>query len=214
MNHIKKVMFFILIIFTVSICSAKELFEKQDIILNKSLAGLTIVGSYYFDEQIRYFSQNNLNVNFSSSLTTEHILGFSGILYLSSFFADDEKYSKTSFQSLSSGIISSGVVYGLKIFFGRARPYVELGKNDFSFFRGLDGDDYRSFVSGHSALSWAIFTPYAKKYSNYIYVIPLFISILRILEDKHWTSDVIVGSLIGYTVGTLFFEKDFYFKLF
>lgn len=40
-----------------------------------------------------------------------------------------------------------------------------------------------------------------------MYAIPLLVDFERIYKNKHWTSDVIAGSAIGFSVGYLFSEN-------
>ncbi|HOT31651.1 MAG TPA: phosphatase PAP2 family protein, partial [Petrotogaceae bacterium] len=54
----------------------------------------------------------------------------------------------------------------------------------------------------HSIVAWAVVTPYAQKYGQWLYILPLTVSAMRIIEDKHWTSDVIAASALGFILGT------------
>ncbi|HBT50692.1 MAG TPA: hypothetical protein DEA49_01040 [Petrotoga sp.] len=86
-----------------------------------------------------------------------------------------------------------------KIMVGRERPYAEEGSFSFNLFAPLtQGATYTSFPSGHSTIAWSVYTPYAKEYSWWIYIIPTTISFSRIYEDVHWLSDVVTGSFLGY----------------
>lgn len=188
-------------------------FMNEDV-LKTNLTGVSLLaGTYFFDEQIRNITPD-FGLEFGEIIDTKVMIGTAATLYASSFLLNDEGFSKASFQSLTSSFITGGTILVFKIFTGRARPYMNEGKNSFGFFRGFESDDYRSLPSAHSGLIWAITTPYAEKYSKWLYVIPSVISGFRVIEDQHWTSDVVVGSLIGYLTGKIIYEKDFYIKLF
>lgn len=200
----------VLIIFFVIIfiLSFAEYNLKEDL-FKKSLTGVSLAaGSYLFDEQIRNITYD-FGLNLGNLINTKVMVGTSAVLYGSSFLFNNEDFSKTSLKSLVSSFISGGVILSIKMIAGRARPYTDEGKNSFEFLRGLKSDDYRSFPSGHSGLSWAITTPYAESYSKWLYVIPAVISGFRVIEDKHWASDVVFGSLIGYLTGKIIYEKTF-----
>jgi len=204
----KKIVVLVLVV-CIFVVSFSGDFLKEDLFkVSLAGAGLT-VGTYFFDEDIRSIT-SDFGFEFGEIVDTKVMVGTSAILYASSYFLNDEDFSKTSFQSLSSSFISGGTILALKLFAGRARPYMDQGKNSFELFRGLKSDDYRSFPSAHSGLSWAIITPFAEKYSRWLYIIPATISGFRIIEDKHWASDVVFGSLIGFLTGKITYEKEFY----
>ena len=161
-----------------------------------------------FDDLSRnVIKENNNKVidTFSNVLTTYDyfFLFFAPISgYGASYLLNDDKLKEVSKDSIISSIISSSITMITKIFFGRERPYSEKGSFSFKPFAPLtEGSTYTSFPSGHSAVAWAVYTPYAIEYTACLYSIPIGISFSRIYEDKHWLSDVIVGSLIGYSVG-------------
>ena len=206
----KKIVVLVLVV-CIFVVSFSGDFLKEDLFkVSLAGAGLT-VGAYFFDENIRSIT-SDFGFEFGEIVDTKVMVGTSAILYASSYFVNDEDFSKTSFQSLSSSFISGGAILALKLLAGRARPYMNQGKDNFELFRGLDSDDYSSFPSAHSGLSWAIITPFAEEYSRWLYIIPATISGFRIIEDKHWASDVVFGSLIGFLTGKITYEKDFYLE--
>jgi membrane-associated phospholipid phosphatase len=204
----KKIFLIVFFVITFLISFAENNLKKD--LFKNGLAGVSLAtGSYFFDEQIRNMT-SDLGFEFGEIIDTKVMIGTSAALYVSSYFINDEDFSKTSFQSLSSSFITGGTILALKLLVGRARPYMNQGKDSFELFRGIDSDNYRSFPSAHSGLSWAITTPYAERYSKWLYAIPTIISGFRVIEDKHWTSDVVFGSLIGYLTGKIAYEKEFY----
>ena len=88
---------------------------------------------------------------------------------------------------------------GLKMFTQRTRPY--MGGNG-SFFNGGD-----SFPSGHSMEAWALATVIAREYPQKrfvkigMYSFATAVSLSRITSQRHYASDVLVGSSIGYMIG-------------
>lgn len=63
---------------------------------------------------------------------------------------------------------------------------------------------YDSFPSGHTAIAFSLATTFAHQYPQIKWVAPVsyslacLVGISRITENKHWATDVIVSSLIGY----------------
>ncbi len=65
---------------------------------------------------------------------------------------------------------------------------------------------YRSFLSGHASGAWSIMTVFAGRYPgmrHVFYGMATLIALSRLYEDAHWSSDVFMGSMLGYGVGRL-----------
>lgn len=111
----------------------------------------------------------------------------------------------TSYTVLESVAVSTFFTYSLKFLVGRARPNYSSFPYVFKPFSFKY--EFNSFPSGHSAIAWAIFTPIAEKYNKIIYLVPTIFSFSRILGNYHWTSDVIFGAIIGYSIGNVFYKN-------
>ena len=110
---------------------------------------------------------------------------------------------------------SALVVYTLKGFAGRARPYRVSSESayDFRFGRGFPHDEpYSSFPSGHSTGSFAFASSLtveaARRWpSHRVLVGALAYSgafldgVSRVYRDTHWPSDVAAGALVGTISG-------------
>src|SRR5262249_44040141 len=88
---------------------------------------------------------------------------------------------------------------------GRLRPGEEDGSGH--FFRGSD-----SFFSAHASLSWSIATVLAHEYPGWLSQSLLYggasaISLARVAAGKHFMSDVVVGSAVGYMIGRHVYYK-------
>ncbi len=90
-----------------------------------------------------------------------------------------------------------------KILFGRSRPYQGEGAYKFRPLKGLLG---ASLPSGHSITAATFSTVMAHR----IHYLPLQITLYslagitavsRVYHDAHWTSDVVLGSAMGYFLG-------------
>ena len=106
-----------------------------------------------------------------------------------------------------------GLIKGLA---GRARPEVSIDdERNFRLGRGFrkGGDHYRSFPSGHSAMGFAAAAAVTSETSKWWpkstwYIAPVMyggatlIAASRMYNNKHWSSDVVMGAAIGTFAGT------------
>jgi membrane-associated phospholipid phosphatase len=98
-------------------------------------------------------------------------------------------------------LIDSALVFSaLKTVSQRPRPTIDDAHAEF-----FDGG--RSFPSGHAASAWALATVIANEYHDRravqvaAYGLASAVSVSRYTSRKHFLSDVLVGSAIGYGVG-------------
>ena len=113
-------------------------------------------------------------------------------------------------------VIGSGTASVLKVFFGRARPFVDSTPNpdNWQLFRGLKGGNkYNSFPSAHSVAGFAAAAAVTAETSAWwpqsvwyigptMYGGAALIGLARMYDNRHWASDVIMGAAIGTFAGT------------
>ena len=126
---------------------------------------------------------------------------------LGRFVFKDTRLQLTAFQSAQAILATAIATEGVKITAGRARPFMNKGNQSFHPLSWSD-DRYKSLPSGHASLAFAVFTPFAENYSRWLYLIPASVAAGRVLQDKHWVSDVVVGSCIGFISGYLFTHNE------
>lgn len=113
-------------------------------------------------------------------------------------------------------VLESGVAIGLlhhvvKFTLGRERPFVHHARVA-GVARAVDTDDNASLFSGHTGLAFAVATSagvvahtrgYRAEPAIWAggYALAAATGYLRIAADKHWTSDVVIGALVGVGVG-------------
>lgn len=124
---------------------------------------------------------------------------------LNRFVIKDKQFRKVSEASLKTVVVTAILTESLKIGMGRARPFTNQGPHSFQPFPG-SRDQYKSLPSGHASLAFAVFTPFAEGYSRWIYVLPASVAAGRVIQNKHWVSDVVVGGGIGLLTGLLFYH--------
>ena len=110
----------------------------------------------------------------------------------------------------------------MKFLTGRQRPFYydpATGKNNntwhgpfYQFQKDKNGNkpdnsSYSSFPSGHTTVAFAAATVFAMEYKDtkwapvLAYSVSSLIGLSRIMQNAHWTSDVMVGAALGYLCG-------------
>jgi len=128
----------------------------------------------------------------------------------------DNKSTETAVLA-SSAMLQSGIlVTFLKGIFGRQRPYWADGVDHWSgpvgFFKRFESGQqgrYDSFPGGHTITAFSLATVVAMQYQKSVWV-PIVayatatgVALSRVTENKHWLSDSLVSSVLGYVIGRL-----------
>ncbi len=127
-------------------------------------------------------------------------------LYLLGKSTHRERLAETGLIGAEALINASLVNYSLKLATSRERP--DTGDLDGSFWEGGD-----SFPSGHTMAAWSLASSIAYFHKNKPSVaIPAYglataISVSRITGNKHFPSDVLVGSTVGFLIGRYVAKK-------
>lgn len=147
-------------------------------------------------------SQNTLNwSNDVSEIGSAYaVYGSVTGFYLLGKVSHNENLTHTGLVGLEA-LLNSSIVGGvLKVATDRERP--NSGDGDGSFWGGGS-----SFPSGHSMAIWSIATAMVNARPRPIYwhiiaySIASSVSVARIAEEQHFTSDVFVGSTLGFLIG-------------
>lgn len=166
---------------------------------------------YAVDQDFQDWFQDNRSPTsddisgFVSPLGKGLFLGLlAGSLYASGEIFDRDDLRKTALLSLESWLTSGVIVLGLKFVTGRARPGV--GEGCYAFHPFSFKSSYNSFPSGDAASAFAVAATIADQSDSFsidflVYSLATLVGIYRIHDNKHWASDVFVGSSIGYFVG-------------
>ncbi len=90
---------------------------------------------------------------------------------------------------------------------GRSRPEEGLGSTHFS---GLGSSALKSgFPSNHVGFAFALVTPFAQQYDMpWLYGLAASTAFGRIQSRQHWLSDVVVGGVMGYAMGSLLLDQQ------
>lgn len=117
----------------------------------------------------------------------------------------DDRASNIGLISMEAVAVSIGATQVGKYAFGRARPGAER-----SAWAQVDGNrSNASFPSGHSAVSFAAVTPFAKEYdAPWLYGVAALSSAGRVAARQHWVSDTVAGGILGYAVGSWLWQSQ------
>jgi len=130
------------------------------------------------------------------------ILG-GGIYSYGLIFKDD--YVRETGRMVIEAVVFAGIFTDVsKVIIGRSRPYTERGPYFYKMF--TFNSDFLSLPSGHSTVAFAASTVLANRIKNIyasigLYSLSFLTAASRIYSDDHWTSDIVIGSAIGYFVG-------------
>jgi len=107
-----------------------------------------------------------------------------------------------SAEALVNSVIAGAALKGIT---QRARPMAGVERSEF-----FDGGS--SFPSGHSTQAWAVAAVIASEYKHRpavriaAYGIASAVSVARFTGHKHYLSDVVAGSAMGYAIGKFVFN--------
>lgn len=130
------------------------------------------------------------------------------------FVFRNEKLRTTTALALQSYITATVWSTLFKALSGRTRPdnYLPATGRNSTRFRGpfykIPNGQNSAFPSGHATLAFAAATVYAKEYKN-IPIVPVLsygmatlVSVSRVIENRHWATDLIAGGLLGFACGS------------
>ena len=108
----------------------------------------------------------------------------------------------------AEALVNSGImVQALKLASQRQRPPTDNSSGEF-----FDGGS--SFPSGHAISAWSVATVIAEEYGQHrplvrigLYGLATAVSISRFTARKHFLSDALVGSAMGYGIGRFVYHK-------
>lgn len=128
-------------------------------------------------------------------------LGIGGAMWAAGCAGHNASLRNNGVTALTAVGVAAALNGALKLSFNRQYPYT-LGSHG-EFWEGG-----RSFPSGHSMISWAFAAAIAHRYPHKpwvkwgAYALATGISLARYPGKKHYFSDILVGSALGYVTGT------------
>jgi membrane-associated phospholipid phosphatase len=138
------------------------------------------------------------------------------LFYFGGLVFHDGKARQTGVMA-AEALAHAGLIVTIgKTLTGRQRPSFDHGKDHWSWFpasinmykEGYLKSGYDAFPSGHTIAAWSVATVIAKQYREQkiipivAYTVAAGVGLSRITEDTHWLSDVILGGVLGYSIGS------------
>lgn len=105
----------------------------------------------------------------------------------------------------AGALVAAGIVNGvLKVGFGRGRPD-HVGYDSDEFRPMSFADHWQSFPSGHTMVAFSLATAIAEEIKNpwvsgLAYGTAAMVGWSRVYDNRHWTSDVVAGAILGTVV--------------
>jgi membrane-associated phospholipid phosphatase len=193
--------------------------------------GLLTTGFVLFvDKPANQLALNIRNESKDAVSTSGYITNFGGLyegytlaaLAAYGIIFKKEKTITTTLLATQAYITAAAIETALKYITGRQRPsYFDpvTMKNSptwhgpfYQFTKDKNGNrppnaSYTSFPSGHTTVAFAAATVFAMEYkdSRFVPIIAYsaasLIGLSRLIQNQHWTSDVLVGAALGYLCG-------------
>lgn len=207
--HLNKEYFKCYLTDAVHIITSPANWDKSDWLTASAVLG-TAAGLYAFDNDIERWSQRRRNPStdsisrFARPFGQEYEIPVLGLFWLYGYGAKDSKAERTSLLGLESFVLSSAFAQVLKYSTHRDRPSESTQNNKW----GGPGfsNSHMSCVSGEAAAVFSVATIISEEYKDtgwvplVSYGVATVASLARINNNAHWTSDVFLGSAIGYFV--------------
>ncbi len=172
---------------------------------NAAAAGLILVVTFMSDQGLRGEVQEHRSAGTNSLALVGNVLGEPryvlpalGAGYLAGRLTGNHALSRVALRAGGAAIVAGGLTTALKYAIGRSRPYQGGDADEFRPFGG-----WNSFPSGHTTLAFAVATAIAgetrDRWSDAaLYGVATLTAFARVNDDRHWTSDVVVGALVGH----------------
>ncbi len=167
---------------------------------------------YQFDRDAeKFFNRNKSGFADGAAKVGEalgnglYVLPLAALGYAAGRLSDDEKVMTSAKLTVEGFAISGILVNVIKYTAGRKRPASGEGPGAFHPFDFSPSGD--SFPSGHAATAFAWAGAVAGVYQDRPLVqagalgLATLTALSRVYQHKHWASDVVAGSLIGYFTG-------------
>jgi len=170
-----------------------------------AVAGLLFAGALLGDRGFREEAQEHRG-NTSNSLAQaanslgewRYVIPALSAGYLAGELAGSRDLKRVILHAGAAAALATGVTSTLKYSIGRTRPDFAGDPDQFRPFSGAN-----SFPSGHTAVAFAIATSIADETDDSwsdvaLYSAATLTAMARVNDDRHWTSDVLIGGLIGH----------------
>jgi len=191
------------------VVSSPARWDGRDFLTLAAVSGTGLL-LFVFDQDIQDWAQDQrtsasdkASAFFSFLGNGATLAGLSTAIYVAGEIGNDVGLRRTALLSLESLAASGLLAWTLKFVIGRARPYTDESSR--SFHPLALKNSHWSWPSGHTVASFSVATVIAEQTESPLvdvlaYSLATLVGISRVHENKHWASDVLFGSAIGYFV--------------
>ena len=136
-------------------------------------------------------------------------IGLTGTAYVVGRLGGHPAMADVGLHTTEAILLGEAITFSLKSVAGRTRPLIDP-EHPYSFGlgRGWRNDDYQSFPSGHATAAFATAAATTSEVGRLwperkllvggvLYGGATLVALSRMYNNKHWASDVVVGSAIG-----------------
>jgi membrane-associated phospholipid phosphatase len=182
--------------------------QSTDALWLLPFAGATAVAIHYDPRAQQELGIDKTRIDVSNTISafgsTYATIGAGGTVYLIGRLTHNDHLSETGRLGTEAVIDASLIAEALKLATNRERP--DQGNGTGGFWPHGTRTFSDSFPSGHAIGSWALARVIAAEYPNKptqigVYAFATAISVSRVTSLKHFPSDALVGSVLGYLIG-------------
>lgn len=137
-----------------------------------------------------------------------------GCLFLGGKLAKNNRLAGTSLTAAKALVISTVCVQVAKQMPHRQRPFQGNVPDHTGWNGPFKNIQYNSFPSGHSTAAFSVATVFAMEYRSTVwipalaYTLAAGTAISRLYDNKHWASDVLAGSALGFVTGRFIWKQS------
>ena len=192
-------------------------FSRNDWLMFGGVAGGT-AGLMFLDESIQSLILKNRQSDlYAASVDlawTGHLIAAdiaSGLVYLSGLFSRNDALRVTGRMMGQTLIYAGTVALVLRFLTGRRWPAANEGA--FAFDTWPPDDTYHAFPSGHTVVVFSLATVLSQQIDAWpvtalLYGTAVAAGLGRMYVDQHWSSDVFLGAVLGFTTGRFVLSRE------
>lgn len=118
----------------------------------------------------------------------------------------DEGDAQLAGVAARASVLALATNTALKYAVGRARPELNQGSSSFSNFNAQATNS--AFASSHTAIAFALVTPFAQAYDMpWLYSLGALTALGRMQQRQHWLSDTVAGGAMGYAISSALMSR-------
>ena len=168
-------------------------------------------GDEFLFQSLRWYGK--VGELYDSQLTYPIMVLAGAVFYGYGRLSNDPIPGETIQVTLKAIAWTSIITFILKAAIGRYRPYANKGPYQTEFLDFYLKAKYHSFPSGHTSSIFALATVFAERTASrttswLAYGLAASVGFQRMMDRKHWASDVIAGALIGHLMGSWVIRKE------